>query len=156
MIVQHTQSQVKLRKLFLRRTVFTKHDISQVFGIPETRVTNWEVGRTIKLRPSIQEASGKGTRNIYSLCDVYKTGLAIVLLSVGIAGELVQRAVDDAPGRIELADWLFIEYVSDSTKARIRWSRKPPRLNLRLSNGLIINLANIRKAVNSAILKGGE
>src|SRR5215470_13058401 len=102
MIVANTIKRVKPH-------VFTKHDISHVFGIPATRVTNWEAGRTIKLRPSIHEASGRGTRNLYSLGDVYKTGLAIVLLSVEYSSKVVQRAVDQAPGHIEHARWLFIE-----------------------------------------------
>jgi hypothetical protein len=132
--------------------VFTKRDISQIIGIPETRITNWEAGRTIKLKPSILKAAGRGTRNLYSLGDVYKSYLAIVLLSVGYSGELVQQAIDEAPGRIEHEDWLFVEHPSDSGETRIRWSRKP-RLSHGLAHAHVVNLANIREAAKELIRK---
>jgi hypothetical protein len=141
MIVTKTIKPVKPR-------VFTKHDISQFFGIQPTRVTNWEAGRTLKLKPSILEASGRGTRNLYSVGDVYKTGLAILLLAVGYSSKVVQRAVDAAPGHIEHAKWMFIEYPSGSQEPRIRWSRKPPLMRADLAHGHIVNLANIRKSVD--------
>lgn len=132
--------------------VFTKRDISRFFGIPETRITNWEAGRTIKLKPSIMQASGRGTRNLYSIGDVYKSCLALLLLSVGYSSELVQQAVDEALGRIEHEDWLFVEYPSASGKTRIRWSRNP-RLSHGLAHAHVVNLANIRETVNELVRK---
>ena len=143
MIVAKTISHVK--------PVFTKHDISQVFGIPATRVTNWEAGRTIKLRPSLLEASGRGTRNVYSLADLYKTGLAIRLLAVGYSGDVVQRAIDEAPRHIEHSEWILVEHLSNSEVPRIRWSLKVPRFGPNMAHGHIVNLANIRKVVDQLI-----
>jgi len=146
MIVTDTTKAVK-------RRVFTKHDISEFFGIPPTRVTNWEAGRTIRLKPSILEASGRGTRNLYSVGDVYKTGLAILLLAVGYSSKVVQRAVDQSPGHIEHAKWMFIEHLSGSQEPRIRWSREPPLMRAELVHGHIVNLADIRKSVDELIAK---
>jgi hypothetical protein len=72
---------------------FEFREMIEVLGMSSTKAKNWTVGRPFKLEPSIRTASGQGSRNLYSLDDVYLMGIANDLshsgMSAGAIGELV-------------------------------------------------------------------
>ena len=62
---------------------FEFREMIEVLGMSASRAKNWTVGRPFKLEPSIRTASGQGSRNLYSVEDVYLMGVANELSHVG-------------------------------------------------------------------------
>src|ERR1700739_1976201 len=92
--------------------VFELGEIAKILGMTLTKTKNWTVGRPFKLEPSIKPASGHGTRNLYSLDDVYLMGLANELSKVGMAanaiGKLVEAVRVRFPNGLGGVDAMFI------------------------------------------------
>jgi hypothetical protein len=72
---------------------FEFREMIQVLGMSATRAKNWTVGRPFKIEPSVRTASGQGSRNLYSLEDVYLMGVADELSKAGMAGNAVGKLV---------------------------------------------------------------
>jgi hypothetical protein len=51
--------------------ILTFDQFWRVTGLKKTQVQNWTNGRPFKVRASIADASGKGSRNLYTLRDAY-------------------------------------------------------------------------------------
>jgi hypothetical protein len=56
--------------------VFTLGEVSEILRAPKTRIKNWTIGRPLKIIPTVRIAEGKGSRNLYSVTDVYAIALA--------------------------------------------------------------------------------
>lgn len=72
---------------------FTTPEIEQTLGIPRARLKEWIAKGHIV--PSVQKASGRGTKYIFSIDDLYVIALYDELLEHGVkrtlAGDVVQR-----------------------------------------------------------------
>ena len=56
--------------------VFTLGEVAELLQAPKTRIKNWTIGRPLRIVPRILAAQGKGSRNLYSVEDVYVFALA--------------------------------------------------------------------------------
>jgi hypothetical protein len=72
--------------------------MADVLGMPLTKAKNWTVGRPFKLNASLMEAAGKGTRNLYSIEDVYLMGLAYEFSRAGMAANAIGKLVEVVRG----------------------------------------------------------
>ena len=71
---------------------FYASDVTKITGVKRLRLHQWiEQGF---LRPSIQEASGHGTRNIYSRADLYKIALFKKLVESGLQRKRVAEIIN--------------------------------------------------------------
>ncbi len=136
--------------------IFQRRDISRILGIPFSRLANWEAGRTLKLTPSIREARGGGSSNLYSRSDVYVIALADMLLHLGYPGESVQAVIDPATRMspdgtipIEHRAWLRIVWLSKG-KPQIVWSMGPEIDRTALAV-YCLNVAKLRATVDAEI-----
>ena len=131
---------------------FEFREMIAILGMSPSRAKNWTVGRPFKLEPSIRTASGQGSRNLYSLEDVYLMGLADVLsrggMSAGAIGELV-AAVRAKDGWSD-ADTL---YVSRDPKSAYRIKHREDRLPADSVVHLSIAVGRLRRRVELAVTK---
>src|SRR5580658_7884012 len=91
---------------------FEFREMIDVLGISATKAKNWTVGRPFRLEPSIRTASGQGSRNLYSLEDVYLMGVANELSHAGMAaaaiGKLVAALKVKFPDGLGEVDTLYV------------------------------------------------
>jgi len=76
---------------------FEFREMVKVVGISETKAKNWIVGRPFKIEASVHTATGQGSRNLYSLDDVYLMAVANELSRSGMAA----KAIGDLVGTIK-------------------------------------------------------
>ena len=75
--------------------VFELPQLAKILGLDLTKVKNWTNGRTkLVIEPSIQKATGTGTRNLFSLEDVYLMGVARELSRAGFAAQAISRLLE--------------------------------------------------------------
>ncbi len=73
--------------------VFELSEVAEILAVPKARIKNWTIGRPLRIRPSVRAATRKGTRNLYSVEDVYLMGLADQLRDDGFAPETIQAVL---------------------------------------------------------------
>jgi MerR HTH family regulatory protein len=96
-------------------SVFTLGGVAKLLGLPKTRVKNWTIGRPLKVVPEISAGEGKGSRNLYSLEDVYVFALVNELDRDGFSSKTI-KAILSIQGA-----YVFLE-----------WERPPERVKLSL------------------------
>jgi hypothetical protein len=72
---------------------FEFREMIDVLGTSATKAKNWTAGRPFKLEPSIRTATGQGSRNLYSLEDVYLMGVANELSHAGMAAAAIGKVM---------------------------------------------------------------
>ena len=95
--------------------MFTLGAVAKLLGLPKTRVKNWTIGRPLRIIPEISAGEGKGSRNLYSLTDVYVFALVNELDRDGFSSQTIKRllGVDGSYGVLE-------------------WERPPERFTVKL------------------------
>jgi DNA-binding transcriptional MerR regulator len=84
---------------------YTTFDIVKNLGIKQERLREW-IDRGF-IEPSLQKASGRGTKNLFSRHDLYRLGLFIYLLNVSLSRERAAELVNSLPFRMpEVIDTL--------------------------------------------------
>ena len=92
--------------------IFDLSRLAYVAGVSLVTARNWTSGRPLRISPSVQVASGRGTRNLYSDSDVYKLAAANRLRSGGMSF----RAIGYVLNNVDLerflpggdANWLLL------------------------------------------------
>jgi hypothetical protein len=72
---------------------FEFREMIRVLGMSAATGKNWTAGRPFKLKPSIRTATGQGSRNLYSLEDVWLMGVANELSKAGMAASAIGKLV---------------------------------------------------------------
>ncbi len=126
---------------------FEFRELISILGMSPSRAKNWTVGRPFKLEPSIRTASGQGSRNLYSLEDVYLMGLANELghagMAAGAIGEIV--AAVRVKGGWSDADTLYVFRGPNSTyRIEHREDRLPAHSIVRIA----INISGLRNRID--------
>ena len=73
-----------------RVDVFSLGEVAQLLKVPNTRIKNWTIGRPLRIVPRILAAQGKGSRNLYSLEDVYVFALVNQLYKDGFTSAVIK------------------------------------------------------------------
>ena len=77
--------------------VFELLEMEKILGLKTGKGKNWTNGRTgIVIEPSVRKASGTGSRNIYSLQDLYLFGIAEEFSKAGFAAKAIGRLLEAA------------------------------------------------------------
>src|SRR5262249_12209359 len=77
----------------LNEPFFMLAEVAQILDMPESRVKNWTIGRPLTITPLIP-AYGTGTRNLYSVYDIYRMAIAKHMNASGGMARAVQAVVD--------------------------------------------------------------
>jgi hypothetical protein len=119
--------------------VFSLGDVADILKVPKTRIKNWTIGRPFKIVPKVLAAHGKGSRNLYSLDDLYLFALVNQLHEDGLSNSVVQLVVDSAFLTPKLGDlkafhltkhegkWQPKFMTTDTQWENIRPQKNPPK-----------------------------
>src|SRR3989454_4731126 len=89
--------------------IFELAEMAKVLGMPLTKARNWTIGRPLSIPASIRTATGTGSRNLYSIEDVYLMGLANEFSKAGFAAKAIGRLLEAVDAkRLAEIDWLTV------------------------------------------------
>ena len=89
--------------------VFELSEMTTLLGMSVVKAKNWTAGRPFKLPASVRTATGTGSRNLYSIEDVYLMGLANEFSKAGFAAKAIGRLLEAVDAkRLAEADWLTV------------------------------------------------
>jgi hypothetical protein len=74
--------------------IFELAEMAKAVGMPFAKAKNWTMGRPIRLRASLRSGMGTGSRNLYSLHDVYLMGTAYKCSKAGMAAKAIGKLVE--------------------------------------------------------------
>jgi DNA-binding transcriptional MerR regulator len=74
--------------------LFTIGEMTSIIGMDSDKVKNWMAGKPFEFKPSAKSASGKGSRNIYKIQDLYLLAVANEFSKAGFAGKAIGRLLD--------------------------------------------------------------
>jgi hypothetical protein len=74
--------------------IFELDEVATIVGMPKSLAKNWTIGRPLKITASVRSARGKGSRNLFSLIDVFKMALAYEMSEAGLSVRLIQRVLE--------------------------------------------------------------
>jgi len=74
--------------------IFELGEIAKILGMSLTKVKNWTIGRPLAIEASIRTATGQGSRNLFSLEDVYLMGVANELSRAGMAAKAIGKVLE--------------------------------------------------------------
>jgi DNA-binding transcriptional MerR regulator len=84
--------------------VFGFSEVAEIVGMPKALAKNWTVGRPLKLTPSVKDSGGTGSRNLYSVGDVYRMAFVNELWRAGFTLKAIQRVLDELEKKGEIFD----------------------------------------------------
>jgi hypothetical protein len=118
--------------------IFELGDIAKILGMPIAKVKNWTIGRPMTIEASIRTATGHGSRNLFSLEDVYVMGVANELSKAGMAANAIGKLVGSVrakfPNGLASVDTLFISRGEKlAYRIETRESRLPPDTVVRIA-----------------------
>lgn len=73
--------------------IFFQSEVAALLGMPDTLVKSWTIGRPLRITPE-RSAAGSGTRNLYSVEDLYSFAIAKQLSMDGFASHAIQSILD--------------------------------------------------------------
>jgi DNA-binding transcriptional MerR regulator len=82
--------------------VFTLGEVAEILEAPKSRIRNWTIGRPFKIVPQVRAFRGKGSRNLYSMQDVYLLALLSQLHNDGFSNKLIEHVIEEAALRPKL------------------------------------------------------
>jgi hypothetical protein len=136
---------------------FELREMISILGMSPSRAKNWTVGRPFKLEPSIRTGSGQGSRNLYSLEDVYLMGVANELSAAGMAaaaiGKLVAALKSKFPDGLAEVETL---HVTRGEKLIYRIETREDRLPADSVVRLSIDVPRLRRKVDLAVKRLGR
>jgi hypothetical protein len=120
-----------------------------------SRLKNWTAGRPFKLKPSIRTATGQGSRNLYSLEDVWLLGVANELSKAGMAANAIGKVLGAVrakfPHGLASTDAVFISRGKKGTyRIEIRESHLPSDTVIRIA----IDVRRLRARVDQEWRRG--
>ena len=90
-------------------TVFELAEMAEVLKMPLTKARNWTIGRPLSIPASVRTATGTGSRNLYSIEDVYLMGLANEFSKAGFAAKAIGTLLESVDAkRLGEMDWLTV------------------------------------------------
>jgi len=131
--------------------VFELGQIAKILDMTPAKAKNWTIGRPFKLEPSIKAASGQGSRNLFSLEDVYLMGVANELSHMGMAAKAIGKFVEALKKKFPngLAD---VEVVFVSRKKLVfRIETNPERLPVDALVKLQVDVKSLRERIDQEV-----
>src|SRR5258708_1981207 len=89
--------------------IFELSEMTELLKMPLTKPRNWPIGRPLTIPASAHAATGSGSRNLYSIEDVYLMGLANEFSKAGFAAKAIGRLLEEVDAkRLAEMDWLTV------------------------------------------------
>src|SRR6266576_240821 len=89
--------------------VFELSEMTTLLGMSQIKAKNWTAGRPFKLPASVRTATGTGSRNLYSIEDVYLMGLANEFSKAGFAAKAIGKLLEAVDAKqLAQMDWLTV------------------------------------------------
>src|SRR5205809_4999562 len=89
--------------------VFELSEMTTLLGMSQIKAKNWTAGRPFKMPASVRTATGTGSRNLYSIEDVYLMGLANEFSKAGFAAKAIGKLLEAVDAkRLAEIDWLTV------------------------------------------------
>jgi len=135
-----------------REPIFELAEMAKVVGMPFTKAKNWTMGRPIRFRASLRSGMGTGSRNLYSLDDVYFMGIAYECSKTGMAAKAIGRLIDEVrkrfPAGLHGIDMLYAWRGPKLTyRIETRESRVPPDAVARI----VLDVRRLRERVDREV-----
>jgi len=132
--------------------VFELGEIVKLLDMSPVKAKNWTIGRPFKLDASIKTASGQGSRNLYSLEDVYLMGVANEMSHAGMAakaiGKLVAALRSKFPEGLSGVDRL---YLTRGEKLSYRIETRQDRIPANTVVALVVDLSTLRNRIEERL-----
>jgi hypothetical protein len=132
--------------------IFELGEIAKILGMSLTKAKNWTIGRPLKLEASIKTASGQGSRNLFSLEDVYLMGVANELSHSGLAAAAIKKFV--AALQTKFPDGLSgvgTLYITRAEKLTYRIETRQDRIPAKTVVALVIDVAALRDRIDQRL-----
>jgi hypothetical protein len=71
--------------------VFSLGEVAEVLQLPKSRIKDWTIGRPLEIIPKVLAAHGTGSRNLYSIEDVYVMGFIKQLGEDGFSSKTIKK-----------------------------------------------------------------
>lgn len=150
-----------ISKIVPGQKVYSASEVLEILGLKKERLRKWIDLNYIG--PDVQKASGSGTRNVFSLYNLYQIALFHKLVEAGlkrlVSAHIVNN-LDPSEWRQSIRDegsYLIVVRDTDRYK-ELRYStefihaKKPPKIDPDSSQiGIVINIKAIAEEVNSKI-----
>jgi DNA-binding transcriptional MerR regulator len=129
--------------------IFELAEMAEVLGMPLTKARNWTIGRPLSIPASIRTATGTGSRNLYSIEDVYLMGLAHEFSKAGFAAKAIGRLLEAVDAkRLAEMDWLTV-WRAGTLKFLLREGRVQPPEGVLLWH--TVNVGGLVKGIDKAV-----
>lgn len=134
--------------------VFELPEMTEILGMPLTKAKNWAAGRPFKFPASIRTASGTGTRNLYSVEDLYLLGLANEFSKAGFAAMAIGKLLESVDStKLTEMGWLTV-WRAGTLKFHVREGKTPPPEGVLLWH--TVNAAGLVKRIAEGVEKLGR
>ena len=131
---------------------FEFREMIRELGMSASTGKNWTVGRPFKLEPSIRTATGHGSRNLYSLGDVWLMGVANELSKAGMAANAIGKVVGAIrakfPKGLGAVDAL---YISRGDKGTYRIETREVRLPADSIVRIVVDVRRLRAGIDREV-----
>ncbi len=136
--------------------VFELSEVADAVGMDTEKAKNWTVGRPLRIEPSIRAGRGKGSRNLYSIEDVYRMGLAYELSRAGVSPGTIRQVLQKLSGKFLAGEHWIRCWRSNSEKPdlSVQLGRSDPPYNVLVWQ--TISLGKLVSRINERISKGGQ
>jgi len=126
--------------------------MAKVIGMPFAKAKNWTMGRPIRLQASLRSGMGTGSRNLYSLDDVYLMGIAYECSKAGMAAKAVGKLVEAVRKRFPagLRD-IGVLYACRGPKLAYRIETRESRLPADALVWIAIDVGRLRAGIDREV-----
>jgi len=131
--------------------VFELSEMTTFLGMSQVKAKNWTAGRPFKIAASVRTATGTGSRNLYSIGDVYLMGLANEFSKAGFAAKAIGRLLEAVDAkRLAEAEWLTV-WRAGSLRYYVHEGKAPPPEGVLLWH--TVNVGRLVKLIDKAVEK---
>src|SRR5437762_201021 len=127
--------------------VFTLGEVAAILQLPKSRVKNWTIGRPLKIIPKVLAAKGTGSRNLYSIEDVYVMGFIKQLSEDGFSSKTIKQLL-----ALHGEMWAVLEEPTPSS----RKAPAPGKAKVLDEFPLALRLGGLLKAAHFLVLTQGK
>lgn len=135
--------------------IFELGELAKLLGMSLTKAKNWTIGRPLTIEASIRTATGHGSRNLFSLGDVYLMGVANELSHAGLAAAAIDKFV--AALQAKFPDGLADVETLHVTRGEKQTYRIETRQDQRPANtvvSLVVDVAALREKIDGRLKRG--
>jgi hypothetical protein len=135
--------------------VFELSEMTTLLGMSQTKAKNWTAGRPFKIPASAHAATGTGSRNLYSIEDVYLMGFANEFSKAGFAAMAIGRLLEAVDAkRLAGMDWVTVWRAGTLKKFHLREGRVQPPEGVLLWQ--TVNVGGMVERINETVEKLGK